>query len=167
MEAVEQFRTLEILKEARARIGNALSAWDAPGDVYFNFSAWSSCTCGHIYAAALGIEGMPDEGGEVKHCVDEGYRAALKAITRLKPDLRPGSLTVHLTDFVSDMTEDYAQRQPPSYNDRLRPAALEMLDEAIAMTEAELEEARVKIDNAIEAIETEQEQARELVAAGV
>lgn len=50
--AIRNSEVLEILRNAEQRIVNP--------DIEWVFSDWSSCTCGHIYTAAMGTVGSSD-----------------------------------------------------------------------------------------------------------
>jgi hypothetical protein len=134
--------------------------------VYWDFSEWNSCTCGHVYAAAIGEEGTPadDEG---LHVPGGLYAATLKAIAAANAEVGDAdgyrqsegleqtaeewgveAAQTMLAEVVSNLTSARAREMVPdsrAFTSHLKAAALGLLDNAIGKIELEHEAARLKL----------------------
>lgn len=120
----------------------------------YYFPDWSTCTCGHIYRAAMG-RGTKDEW-KVLGCEDDRFRALLAVVceahdlpvSAIVSDLRE-QVSLHTIDvanelirkeglFISDLT--YSKLQP--YRKR---AAIKIIEKAIEFETERNEKARLAL----------------------
>lgn len=127
--------TLEILYAARQSIANPRTKWD--------FSDWTSCTCGHIYRAANGGR-KASTPGQVTHTTKQKVLDAFNEVSRvLELPVRSLPSGERMFDIaISDATSD---RAPENANDVTREHALSLIDDAIAALEAEYERNRLDV----------------------
>lgn len=134
----------------------------------WDFGMWTSCTCGHIYGAAANAmpDGRPDSdeitfhsaGAAIEQADGRLYRRTLERIgevLRDHPDFRdleiqgvaldvlPPDLIENPAYLVSDLTaaQVIQRKGGQSDNQRLRTAALRLLDAAIERIQREHREA--------------------------
>lgn len=131
---------LEALKRADQRIRDTRGVtaplpWDQSDQPVWRFSIWNSCTCGHIYVAAVG-ERAPHDGWITDAEGTDGlYEACLRAIVRENSDLGPDEVR-RVASFVSDLTSDlgYALDEDDFDEDETevtRQAALNLIGQTI------------------------------------
>lgn len=130
--------TLEILRAARVTIAD-----DA---VAFQFLDWKQCTCGHIYRAANGGRGADGfepywgSGGAVDQKVLEAYKGIVRVLSIPMPDedhaFRDYARAIsHATTRLANTAEVPVEREH----------ALSLIDDAITALEAEQERNRLDV----------------------
>jgi len=132
--------TLEVLYAAKARL---------EGDAEFVFVDWTSCTCGHIYAAAMGKEAdRPIQVQGWERSVDEKYAQVLITVAealgfQYDPDIRvmthASQAACHISDFTIQCKPADADRGTG------REDAIKVIAHAIAAIEAQHEQDRLDV----------------------
>lgn len=129
--------TLEILRATRASIVDPEHQWD--------FGWWPSCTCGHIYRATTGHEAEDSEGVIDRENVDDRVRDAYREIARvlgLEPIEGFKSCDVY-GRAISDAT--FTRADTAIEDEVKREHALSLIDDAITALEAEQERNRLDV----------------------
>lgn len=122
--------TLEVLYAAKARLENPRTKWE--------FTHFTTCTCGHIYAAATGRRGR--ESKQVLRALETKHADLMVAVAR--------ALGYEDADaegavwFVSDATYDL---KPGDQLNVSRQHGLAVINEAIAKIEAQQEKDRLDV----------------------
>lgn len=155
-------QVLDALKRARTSVAEAPLALGLEGDADekhpWLFSSWATCSCGHIYLAAVGSPGVESDIIEARR-VDGLYEEVMKAVVRANPAARSYARDAYVYDplavAVSNATSTRARSlgdgghedDDVEYNESRRRGALDLIDAAIARIEASHEAARRELLN--------------------
>lgn len=156
---VSDREVLEVLYAARARLENKRTKFD--------FGNWTTCTCGHIYAAATGGRARSED--RVAATEDERYGAVIQTVARAlgwkgeqegawanTPASWAACYVSNYTFFDTDCVAGYSKVE--------RREALRVVNEAIARIEAIQEKARLDVLAQARAIEDNADVNVEVVA---
>jgi hypothetical protein len=139
MAAVTSSQVLETLYRARTTLSD-------PNEPYV-FTEWTSCTCGHIYAAATGARANDPEdvAPPLAGDIDPIYAAAIAAVAKYN-DVRyadPYGVS-NRTASTADL-DDIPFDAVDAKDDAYRAAALTLVNTAISKLEAEHETNRLDV----------------------
>jgi hypothetical protein len=144
----QQLSTLEVLEGALRHLGNPRTKWE--------FSDWTSCTCGHIYTAALGKKSRA-EARVWKDAKDGIYIDVIKQVARalgwngstseVEGLFSSNPEATAAASYVSEYTQRVAEGPDwdPDEDDEVNPEridAIEVISQAITVIRQEEEAAR-------------------------